>query len=56
MCGNGSIVTIHMAARLDGFIARLDGGVGWIKTSDTFDDGEALGPDEVTAFLRSIDC
>ena len=56
MCGNGSIVTIHMAASLDGFIARRDGGVDWMETSDAFDDGEDLGPDEVTAFLRSIDC
>lgn len=56
VCGNGSIVTIHMAASLDGFIARRDGGVDWMETSDTFDDGEDLGPDEVTAFLRSIDC
>jgi dihydrofolate reductase len=56
VCGNGSIVTIHMAASLDGFIARRDGGVDWMETSDAFDDGEDLGPDEVTAFLRSIDC
>jgi dihydrofolate reductase len=29
-----SRVTIHMAASLDGFIARKDGGVDWLETSD----------------------
>ncbi|MBU6320360.1 MAG: dihydrofolate reductase family protein [Alphaproteobacteria bacterium] len=56
MSGNGSTVTIHMAASLDGFIARRDGGVDWMETSDVFDDGESLGADEVAAFLRAIDC
>jgi hypothetical protein len=29
MANAGSRVTIHMAASLDGFIARKDGSVGW---------------------------
>ena len=33
-----STVTIHMAASLDGFIARKDGGVDWMETADNFDD------------------
>ena len=37
-----SRVTIHMAASLDGFIARKDGGVDWLETSDHFADGETL--------------
>ena len=39
-----SRVTIHMAASLDGFIAREDGSVDWLETSDEFEDGETLDP------------
>jgi len=51
-----SRVTIHMAASLDGFIARKDGDVGWLETSDRFDGGEVTSPDSVAEFLRTIDC
>ncbi len=51
-----SMVTVHMAASLDGFIARRDGGVDWMETSDTFEGGEVMAPDEVAAFLATIDC
>lgn len=49
-------VTIHMVASLDGFIARKDGGVDWLETSDRFEGGTTLTPDAITAFLASIDC
>src|SRR5579864_2145796 len=52
----GSCVTIHMAASLDGFIARRDGSVDWLETSDHFEDGEAMAPEAVAEFLRTIDC
>jgi dihydrofolate reductase len=51
-----STVTIHMVASLDGFIARKDGSVDWLETSDTFDGGETMTPEFVTEFLKSIDC
>ena len=51
-----SRVTIHMAASLDGFIARNDGSVDWLETSDEFADGETVEPGFVEAVLRSIDC
>ena len=51
-----SRVTIHMAVSLDGFIARKDGRVDWLETTDSFDDGETLDPDFVRDFLKSIDC
>jgi dihydrofolate reductase len=51
-----SRVTIHMVASLDGFIARKDGRVEWLETSDEFTDGETLGPELVEAFLKTIDC
>jgi dihydrofolate reductase len=51
-----SRVTIHMAASLDGFIARTDGGVDWLETSDEFVDGKSVDPGFVDAFLKTIDC
>ena len=51
-----SRVTIHMAASLDGFIARKDGQVDWLETSDEFADGESLDPEFVETFLKTIDC
>jgi dihydrofolate reductase len=51
-----STVTVHMAASLDGFIARRDGRVDWLETPDHFEAGETLDPEFVTEFLKSIDC
>jgi len=51
-----SRVTIHMAASLDGYIARKDGSVDWLETSDHFEGGEVMVPESVTEFLRTIDC
>jgi dihydrofolate reductase len=51
-----SCVTIHMAASLDGFIARRDGSVDWLETSDEFEDGETMDPAYVEEFLAGIDC
>src|SRR5256885_9488325 len=45
MANPDSHVTIHMAASLDGFIARKDG-----RVEDTMDPGF------VEAFLKTIDC
>lgn len=51
-----SRVTVHMAASLDGFVAREDGRVDWMETRDEFADGETLDPDHVRTFLDGIDC
>lgn len=51
-----SRVTIHMAASLDGFIARKDGRVDWLETTDEFADGHTMEPQFVEAFLKAIDC
>jgi dihydrofolate reductase len=56
MANPDSRVTIHMAASLDGFIARKDGSVDWLETSDEFTGGETLEPGFVEAFLKTIDC
>jgi len=56
MTNADSRVTIHMAASLDGFIARHDGSVDWLETSDRFEGGEVMAPESVAEFLRTIDC
>src|SRR5580765_1209773 len=56
MANTDSRVTIHMAASLDGFIARKDGRVDWLETADEFAGGDTLDPGFVEAFLKSIDC
>lgn len=56
MANTESHVTIHMAASLDGFIARRDGSVDWLETSDKFEGGDTMDPGFVEAFLKTIDC
>jgi dihydrofolate reductase len=56
MTETSSRVTIHMVASLDGFIARKDGRVDWLETSDEFIGGETMDPGFVEAFLKSIGC
>ncbi|MEZ5558628.1 MAG: dihydrofolate reductase family protein [Pseudomonadales bacterium] len=51
-----SRVTIHMVASLDGFIARKDGSVDWLETTDEFADGETMDADFVDELLKTIDC
>jgi dihydrofolate reductase len=45
-----------MVASLDGFVARTDGRVDWLETSDEFVGGETMDPGFVEAFLQSIGC
>src|SRR5437762_9122283 len=52
MANTDSRVTIHMAASLGGFIARKDGRVDWLETSDEFAGGDTLDPDSSTRSSR----
>jgi dihydrofolate reductase len=56
MANTDSRVTIHMVASLDGFIARKDGRVDWMETSDEFPAGDTMEPGFVEDFLKTIDC
>src|SRR5215510_11595304 len=56
MANTDSHVTIHMVASLDGFIARKDGSVDWLETSDDFEEGDTMDPEFIKAFLKTIDC
>ena len=51
-----SRVTIHMVASLDGFIARKDGAVDWLETTDTFEQGKGMDPELIRQFLATIGC
>jgi dihydrofolate reductase len=57
MMAKGSpLVTVHMVASLDGFIARRDGRVDWLETADSFEGGAVLTPAAIAEFLATIDC
>ncbi len=56
MTNPSSHVTIHMVASLDGFIARRDGRVDWLETSDEFVAGDTMDPEYIEGFLKTIDC
>ena len=56
MTKEGSTVTIHMAASLDGFIARNDGSTDWLETDDHFEAGDTMDPEFIAEFLKTIDC
>lgn len=45
-----------MVASLDGFIARKDGRVDWMETTDQFAGGAEMDPAFVESFLKTIDC
>ncbi len=45
-----------MVASLDGFIAKKDGSVSWMQSSDQYEKGITLTEEAVEAFIQSIDC
>jgi hypothetical protein len=50
-------VTIHMASSLDFFIAKKDGSVSWMETSDSYEKGvEGVTAEAAKEFLGTIDC
>ena len=55
MANTDSRVTVHMAASLDGFIARRDGSVDWLETADEFVVGDTMDPQSQHAILETID-
>lgn len=51
-----SKITIHMVCSLDGFIAKKDGSVSWMKSTDRYEKGKTLTEEEINEFLKNIDC
>ena len=54
MTTNTPKVTAHMVSSLDGFIAKPDGSVSWLETSDTYDKG--VTGESAEEFIKTIDC
>lgn len=47
-------VTVHMVSSLDGFIAKKDGSVSWLESSDTYEKG--VTGESAEEFIKTIDC
>ena len=45
-----------MVSSLDGFIAKKDGDVSWLQSTDNYEPGIALTNEDVEEFIRGIDC
>ena len=54
MTTDTSRVTIHMVSSLDGFIAKKDGSVSWLESSDSYEKG-VIG-ESAEEFIKTIDC
>src|ERR1700754_3246867 len=52
----GSRVTLHVVSSLDGFIARKDNSVSWMDAGSVYEAGISISEEEVTAFVKGIDC
>jgi dihydrofolate reductase len=51
-----SRVTLHVVSSLDGFIARKDNSVSWMDAGSVYEAGVSISPEEIAAFVKSIDC
>ncbi len=56
MTEKDSKVTIHMVSSLDGFISKSDGDISWMQSGDNYENGIELTKEEITDFLKKIDC
>ena len=54
MTTDPSKVTIHMVASLDFFIAKKDGSISWLETSDSYEKG--VVEENAEEFIKTIGC
>ncbi len=45
-----------MVSSLDGFIAKKDGTVSWLQSTDNYDKGITLSEEDIEEFIKGIDC
>lgn len=45
-----------MVSSLDGFIAKKDGSVSWMQSTDNYGKGITLTQEDIAKFLKTIDC
>ena len=51
-----SKVIIHMVCSLDGFIAKKDGDISWMQSTDHYEKGEVLTDEDIVKYLERIGC
>ena len=56
MTTDKSKITIHMVSSLDGFIAKKDGSISWLQSTDNYEKGVILTEESIADLLKSIDC
>ncbi|HWB26544.1 MAG TPA: dihydrofolate reductase family protein [Chitinophagaceae bacterium] len=56
MTVNTCTITIHMVSSLDGIIAKEDNSVSWFETTDHYEAGTDITPQQAAEFLKTIDC
>jgi dihydrofolate reductase len=49
-------ITLHVVSSLDGFIARRDNSISWMDTTSVYEPGATISPEQIAAFLKTIDC
>lgn len=49
-----SKITVHMVSSVDGFIAKPDGSISWLETSDSYQKG--VTAENAEEFMKTIDC
>ena len=49
-------VTLHMVSSLDGFIAKNDGSIDWMRSEDSYEKGVTLSEHDIAEILKNIDC
>ena len=45
-----------MVSSLDGFIAKNDGSVSWMQSTDNYEKGITLSEEDIKKFINNIDC
>ena len=45
-----------MVSSLDGFIAKKDGSVSWLQSTDNYEKGITLSEEDIAEFIEAIDC
>ena len=53
---NTSKVTIHMVSSLDGFVAKKDGSISWLNSTDNYEKGITLSEEDIEEYVKKIDC
>ena len=56
MATSSSKVTIHVVSSLDGFIAKKDGSISWLQSTDHYEKGITLSEEDIQKYVAAIDC